>query len=183
MIDIVDGFLDDDMYHRLRLHADTVLFEGVKNTVDGVTYPGISVDIPEEVKRFILKTLQPKDYTLFMRLSLAGVPVPHQAHTDSTMGTKSLMLYLSRPEHCQGGTSFVKHKKTGMVTDPRDSFEEQVWKLDTNKRKAWEIYEQIDMRANRAAIFPAKLMHRAEPTGGFGDSAANGRLVLTMFYR
>jgi hypothetical protein len=182
MIEIVDNFLDEAMYNRLRAHADTLSFAGVQNPVDGVVYPGISTDIPDDVKRFILRTLQPRDYTLFMRLSLAGVPVPHQAHTDSLMGTKSLMLYLNRPEHCKGGTSFVKHIRTGMISDPRDKFEEALWKLDTNKRKAWEIYEQVDMKSNRAAIFPSKLMHRAEPSGGFGKDAQTGRLVLTMFY-
>jgi hypothetical protein len=148
-----------------------------------VVYPGISTDIPDIVKKFILRTLQPRDYTLFMRLSLEGVPVPHQAHTDSLMGTKSMMLYLNRPEHCVGGTSFVKHKKTGMLLNPRDQFEQRVWELDTNKYNAWEKYEQVDMKSNRAAIFPANLMHRAEPIGGFGTDATNGRLVLTMFYR
>lgn len=182
MIEIVDNFLDEETYKNLRIHADTLNFEGVRNPVDGVVYPGISVDIPDIVKRFILRTLKPRDHTLFMRLSLSGVAVPHQAHTDSMMGTKSLMLYLNRPEHCKGGTSFVRHKQTGMISDPRDKFEERLWQLDTNKPKAWEIYEQVDMRSNRAAIFPAKLMHRAEPSGGFGDSPENGRLVLTMFY-
>jgi hypothetical protein len=182
LIDIVDNFLDEAMYNRLREHADTLNFTGVQNPVDGVVYPGISTDIPDDVRKFILRTLKPRDFTLFMRLSLAGVPVPHQAHTDTLMGTTSLMLYLNRPEHCRGGTSFVKHKKTGMISDPRDKFEERVWQLDTNKRNAWAIYEQVDMKPNRAAIFPAKLMHRAEPSGGFGTEAKNGRLVLTMFY-
>lgn len=183
MIHLFDDFLDADVYESFRSHIETnVRFDGATNPIDGVTYPGISVDIPEDVKRAVMKAIKPKEHFLFMRLSLAGVPVPHQAHTDSTMGKYSLMLYLNRPEHCQGGTSLVLHKKTGLMTDPRDQFEQRIWELDTNKRSAWEAYDQIDMKSNRMAVFPANLMHRAEPTGGFGTDARDGRLVLTMFF-
>lgn len=182
-IQILDNFLAEDVYQRLRAHADTLSFAGEVNPLDGVLYPGISTDIPAEVRKAVLAAApKARDITMFMRLSLAGVPVPHQAHTDSVMGRMSMMLYLNRPEHCQGGTSFVRHKKTGMVINPRDQFEQRVWELDTNKSRAWEIYDQIDMRSNRCAFFPANLMHRAEPVGGYGTDATNGRLVLTMFY-
>lgn len=175
--EILDEFLPRELYEFLRKHCDTLKFDGVVNPVDGVLYPGISTDIPPQIMAFFGR---PK--FIFMRLSLAGVPVPHQAHTDATMGGTSLMLYLSRAEHCKGGTSLVRHKYTGMTRNPRDSFEESQWKQDTNNPEAWEIYELAEMQPNRAAVFDADLMHRAEPIGGFGDSAKNGRLVLTAFY-
>lgn len=176
-LEIIDDFLSADVFNMLRKHCDTLSYAGVTNPVDGVLYPGISVDIPQAVRLYFG---QPK--FLFMRLSLAGVPVPHQAHTDTLMGELSMMFYLNRQEHCQGGTSLVRHKATGMVSDPQTPEEEVIWKRDTNKPAAWEIYEMAEMQPNRVVVFPAKLMHRAEPLGGFGNNAKNGRLVMTAFY-
>jgi len=175
--EIIDDFLPQDVFTALRQHCDKLSYSGVASPVDGVIYPGISLDIPEFVKVFLGC---PK--TLFMRLSLKGVEAPHQAHTDSVMGTRSLMLYLNRSEHCQGGTSLVRHEHTGMRRDPKTPEELAIWELDTNRRTAWQIYDIAKMQPNRAAIFDAGLMHRAEPVGGFGENAQNGRLVLTAFY-
>jgi hypothetical protein len=177
MFEVIDDFLPADIFTMLRNHCDKIPYAGITNPVDGVVYPDISIDIPNVVKQFFG---QPK--TLFMRLSLAGVKAPHQAHTDTSMGQQSLMLYLTRAQHCKGGTSLVEHKETGMRSDPRDEEELNIWRRDTNNPKAWKVYEQADMVPNRVALFPANLMHRAEPVGGFGTNAENGRLVLTAFY-
>lgn len=175
--EIVDDFLPADVFAMLRKHCDTLSYAGVVNPADGVLYPGISIDIPQVVKQFFGV---PK--FLFMRLSLKDVPVPHQAHTDSLMGRQSLMFYLNRQEHCCGGTSLVQHKLTGMRRDPKNLREETIWKLDTNVPEAWEVYEMAEMQPNRMVTFDAGLMHRAEPIGGFGSNAYDGRLVLTAFY-
>lgn len=175
--EIIDDFLPRDIFELLRRHCDVISYRGVVNPIDGVVYPDISVDIPKQVVSFLGR---PK--TVFMRLSLAGVKAPHQAHTDTLMGKQSLMLYITRQEHCKGGTSLVKHIETGMVSDPKTAEEEAVWKRDTNNPRAWMVYDLAMMQPNRAAIFDASLMHRAEPLGGFGTDSKNGRLVLTAFY-
>jgi len=177
MFEIIDDFLPQDIFTMLRERCDKLSYAGVENPVDKVVYPNISTDIPETVLQFLGK---PK--TVFLRLSLAGVKAPHQAHTDTLMGNQSLMLYLTRAKYCKGGTSLVEHKSTGMRSDPRNQVEEAIWKRDTNNPLAWRVYELADMVPNRVAFFPANLMHRAEPIGGFGTDAANGRLVLTAFY-
>lgn len=176
-LEIIDDWLPQDIYERLRHHCDYISFEGVENPADGVFYPGVSLDIPETVLQFFGR---PK--WIFMRLSLAGVPTPHQAHTDRLMGRRSLMYYVTRLEHCRGGTSLVRHKATGMYRNPTTQLEEDYWKRDTNAPQAWEIYEMAEMLPNRAVMFDADLMHRAEPVGGFGTDSKNGRLVLTAFY-
>lgn len=172
-----NDFLPERLFNRLRKHCDSASFAGVRNPVDGVIYPNICTDIPEEVFEYLGA---PK--TVFMRLSLSGVVAPHQAHTDTLMGAKSLMLYLTRKEYCQGGTSFVEHIETGMRSDPQDAVELAIWQRDTNTPQAWGVYALAKMVTNRAIIFDASLMHRAEPIGGFGTDAADGRLVLTAFY-
>lgn len=174
---IIDEFLPTRMFELLRKHCDSLDYSGVVNPVDGVKYPGISVDIPKVVLPWFGN---PK--TIFMRLSLPGMEAPHQAHTDTLMGEESLMLYLCRPEHCRGGTALVRHKATKMDFNPRTEEGAEIWRQDTNVPEAWEVYELAAMQPNRAAIFDASLMHRAEPIGGFGTDAKNGRLVLTAFY-
>lgn len=174
---IIDDFLPADVFDMLRRHCDTLNYQGVVNPVDKIVYPDISVDIPAKVREFLGR---PK--TAFMRLSLAGVKAPHQAHTDTLMGTQSMMLYLTRARHCQGGTSLVQHIETGMRSDPRTLEEEAIWQRDTNNPHAWMVYDIAIMAPNRAVFFDANLMHRAEPVGGFGSNPLNGRLVLTAFY-
>lgn len=174
---IQDNFLPADVFARFREHCDRISYIGVVNPIDGVVYPDISLDIPEEVSKYL------GNYKVaFLRLSVTGVKAPHQAHTDTLMGSRSLMLYMNRIGHCKGGTSLVKHIETGMTSDPRNKAEEAIWQRDTNNPRAWMIYDIAVMQPNRCVTFDASLMHRAEPVGGFGTDAQNGRLVLTAFY-
>jgi len=178
---VIDGFLDD--YDDFRAHCDNLQYGDVENPEDGVSYPGISLDIPDAIKREILAKAQAvmkktisRDVT-FLRLSKKGVKAPHQAHTDALMGDIGLFLYMGS----DGGTSFVKHKETGMEYNPDSQEETAIWARDTNNYEAWDVLEYIGMKPNRALVFDARRMHRAEPPGGYGDSSSNGRLALISF--
>jgi hypothetical protein len=181
----IRGFLPD--YDDYRIYCDTVAFDGVVNPVDGVFYPGVSTAIPFETYEFIAAKLAEIEgtkvvvRTMFMRLSLLGMDAPHQAHTDAIMGKKSMMLYLNRPSDCRGGTAMVRHE-TGMYKNPVTDQEEMLWQRDTNNPDKWDITYLCEMESNKAFIFDADRMHRAEPVGGFGTNPINGRLVLTVFY-
>ncbi|MES2367708.1 MAG: hypothetical protein V4563_17660 [Pseudomonadota bacterium] len=181
----IHGFLDH--FDALRAHCDGVLFDGLTNPVDGVFYPGVSIDIPDYVKQEVAEKLsiledgEIRINALFLRLSLEGVKAPHQAHTDTVMGKKSMMLYLNRPEDCCGGTALVKHV-SGMDRNPISEVQELIWLKDTNTPDKWEVTHLCRMQPNKAFIFDADLMHRAEPVSGFGSNPINGRLVLTAFY-
>jgi len=183
---IIDNFLND--FESFRIHCDDVSYDGVVNPEDGVFYPGVSLDIPKSIEaEVIARTINSigrdiKVNALFLRLSTNGMDAPHQAHTDAVMGSYSLMLYINRLEDCEGGTSLVLHKKTGLCSTPINEKQLKVWQDDTNNEEAWQITNIAAMIPNRAFIFDADLMHRAEPVGGFGDNERNGRLVLTMFY-
>lgn len=182
---IQDDFLSN--YPEFREHLDVICYNGVTNPVDGVFYPGVSIQIPENVSSEVhsnIEHLEGETVTInamFLRLSLEGVEAPHQAHTDAVMGQRSLMLYLSRKEDCIGGTSFVTHHN-GMDRNPVNEYEEKVWAADTNNPEKWDVTSMCEMAPNRALMFDSGLMHRAEPIGGFGNSPQNGRLVLTAFY-
>lgn len=183
---IIDDFLHN--FEELRNYCDSAKFECVMNPVDGVTYPHICREIPEHIAQEILQTLcevkgapvvKP---TMFLRLSPAGVHCPHEVHSDATMGAFSLMLYLNREFDCQGGTSLVSHRDSGIAVNPGlDEFVKIVTD-DQNNREAWDIRHLVDMKPNRAFVFDASSLHRAEPPGGFGAGNEHARLVLTCFF-
>lgn len=182
---IVDHFLDD--FDDFRRQCDDFNYSGVTSPVDGVFYPGISLGIPEIIKTDVIQKL--KEITgsidnlwLFLRLSLEGVDVPHQAHNDASMGRWGMILYLNRPEHCKGGTSTVRHIKEGMENGPDNDQQMEVWKKDGTQYDQWEITEMIDMKPNRAWIFPTETMHRAEKPSSYGTDPKDGRLVMVGFW-
>lgn len=175
----VESFLD--CYPQLISHASSLNFEGVTNPKDGVFYPGVSIDVPDYAEQEICDKLEINHLNfVFFRLSILGVKAPHQAHTDSVMGSRSLMVYLTdTPDNY--GTSILKHKELGFSTVKTPSQVETLNK-DMNDYNAWEIVHFAEAKPNKAFIFDANLIHRAEPVGGFGDNPMNGRLVLTAFF-
>lgn len=183
---IVDDFLDD--FELFRRHCDNVSYDGESNPADNVFYPGVSLDIPRDVEEEIISKIQVhigqkiKLKSMFLRLSTLGMEAPHGAHTDAIMGQCSLMLYLNRAEDCEGGTSFLVHKKTGLCATPINEKQLKTWRDDTNNHDMWQITGICPMIPNRAFIFDANMMHRAEPVGGFGENSKDGRLVLTAFF-
>lgn len=173
---ILDDFLPD--FAGWRSWADGLEYRDEVNPADGVAYPGIYRDVPTFGARARLSAIMGRPiklHALFLRLSLAGVAVPHQAHHDGLMGDFSMMVYLNRPEHCQGGTSLLEHV-SGAEPDA------DTWQRDTNRPEQWRAVSLCKMVTNRAFVFRSKLWHRAEPVGGFGTDSANGRLVLTGFF-
>ena len=182
---IIDNFLDD--FGSFRKYCDELSYTGITNSKDNVFYPDLNDKIPNKVKEEIVKKLlkdelEPKFSELFLRMSCAGVDCPHEVHTDSLMNQYSLMFYVNRLEDCIGGTSFLRHKETGLQYDPVNEKQLKVWQRDMNIRDKWDIVDYCHMIPNRALLFETNQMHRAEPIGGFGDSPKNGRLVLTGFF-
>lgn len=182
---VVDDFLSD--FNAAREWADTATFKDVENPADGVRYPLIASELPVSLKKeiefnlLLLMGAPVQMAATFMRLSPAGVYVPHQVHTDKLMGEWSMMLYMNRPEHCNGGTSVLKHIN-GMDQHPATEDDVQVWNEDMNDAGKWIITDFARMKTNRAFIFRSDLFHRAEPVGGFGRGPRNGRLVCTAFF-
>lgn len=181
----ISNFLSD--FDSARNYFDSIPYEGVTNPADGVYYPGVSTEIPSNIASEVIdktssiigREVLPR--TIFVRLSTEGVEAPHQAHTDSVMGQYSLMCYLNRSNDCRGGTAFVKSVH-GLYSDPEAVEDFEFWKENHSNPDLWVAWARCDMEENKACIFPANLMHRAEPIGGFGKTAKDGRLVLTMFF-
>ncbi len=182
---VIDDFLPE--FDELQSYARSATFTDVVNEFDGVTYPLICADIPDHLKLAVFQALAnhvglPESITIFMRRSPAGVPCPHQVHSDASMGEYSLMLYLNQEEDCDGGTSFLSHRQTGIAYNPEDPISTSIIVNDQNNDAAWQVREMVEMRPNRAVIFDAARLHRSEPVGGFGDTPDNTRIVLTCFF-
>ena len=178
---IIDDFLND--FDSFREYCDGLDYDGVTNPQDGVFYDGVSIEVPEYIKDEVRQKLGSDHINaLFLRLSTYDMIAPHQAHTDAIMGSKSLMLYMNRLEDCEGGTSLLMHKRTGLNCHPVNEKQLKTWQQDMNDPDAWQVHNICNMFPNRAFVFDANLMHRAEPIGGFGHNQSNGRLVLTAFY-
>jgi hypothetical protein len=179
MVKIYDDFLED--YDRFAAFAHGCDFTGTVNPYDGVFYPDICADVPSVVLEQIMEKLGPiNPEIIFMRLTSESTDTaPHQAHTDTAMAPYTFLLYL---QDGPGGTSMVRHKETGMEGDPLTEIEHAFWERDTNVPDAWEVRDMVDMKANRAVVFPSYMMHRAEPIGGFGKGTEDGRIALIMFF-
>jgi Family of unknown function (DUF6445) len=126
------------------------------------------------------------------RVSLASDnDKPARIHIDQSHW--SGILFLSKPEDCQGGTEFFRHLPT--MTDhlpltPEalretgySSYEElraEILDKDALDRSKWELTMTVPMRFNRLILLQPQYWHTAGP--GFGDSIENGRLVYLMFF-
>lgn len=178
------GFLDN--FKELEDFSKKAEYKDEVNSVDGVVYPYICKDIPERIMNdlmycltFKLMQRRPKNPTVFLRKSPAGVPVTHKFHTDHSMGTFSMMLYIQ--DNPNAGTGLARHKETGMTKAPEDPELLKIAIDDCNDDSKWQIYKVAEMVKNKAVIFDSQLFHVALPIGGFGE-ANEARTVLTCFY-
>lgn len=109
----------------------------------------------------------------------------------------SCIIYLSENEHIpeNSGTSFWKHKATGLTQYPSinemeklnlhsDNEVREYFLINStnNINENWHCYKKVDMAFNRLVIFKSNLFHAAEPFNGFGNSVANGRLIQNFFF-
>jgi len=125
------------------------------------------------------------------RIALASDPQEARIHIDQSH--RSGILYLSRPEDCQGGTEFFRHRQTNSDRLPMDeatlqaagysTYEElqkEILDKDALDRSKWEHTMTVPMRFNRLVLLQPHYWHTAGP--GFGDTLENGRLIYLMFF-
>jgi hypothetical protein len=110
-------------------------------------------------------------------------------------------LYLSLPEHCQGGTGFWRHRATGWERRPSkqelassgyatfQDFERRWVRNDTvrtfgemrdSRAAAWDCVLHVPMRFNRLVIYRGDYFHAIADL--FGDSPENTRLVQLFYF-
>jgi uncharacterized protein DUF6445 len=144
----------------------------------------------EEIKEFIGAPVAQR-YSVF-RLNFNGEDPNSAIHTDAFYDSHALVLYLSRPEDCAGGTAFWRHKKTGFTTWPskqeilrKGKNPQRMWldlTLDWDNLDAWEQTHLAEMKYNRAICYSTTMFHSRYPFKAFGNCPENGRLIFCSFF-
>jgi hypothetical protein len=106
---VIDNFTP--YWWHIRAFADAAVFADTLNPVDGKLYPETCAPLPRLVRAAIARKL--RDHVgkvsipyMFLRRYPAGVNGLSYPHIDWPMGEGTLVLYLNRAKHCQGGTAF-----------------------------------------------------------------------------
>jgi hypothetical protein len=162
------------------------------NSTDKLTIEGLD-DVVSNIVRVPLKAPWDESFShAHFRVSLAEHnDKPARIHIDQSHW--SGILYLSRPEDCQGGTEFFRHIPTNTDRLPMDevalratgyasydALRAEVLDKDALDRSKWEMTMQVPMRFNRLILLQPHYWHTAGP--GFGTTLENGRLIYLMFF-
>lgn len=192
---VVDDFLDNPM--QLREAALNLEYPELQGTFPGRnSQRRIQIEGIDEQISYLLgeevEPISPLASHAKCRISLAGDEGRGHVHIDHSYW--SAILYLTLPEHCQGGTEFFRHKETGTDRAPLsreelqsmglNSFDEIYSKIIDGEGKdmtKWEQTMSIPMRFNRLVLLRPWMWHTAGPS--FGNSLENGRLVYLMFFQ
>jgi len=189
---VIDDFLPNPDALRERALALNYSVDGPYpglNSAEKIAIPGLD-DIVSKLVYQPVRAPWTKDYSHgSFRLALAKDEEPARIHIDNSHW--SGILYLSRPEDCQGGTEFYRHLPTGTDHLPfteeelkatgYPSYEElnaQILAKDALDRSKWELTTFVPMRFNRLVLQQPQYWHTAGTS--FGDSVENGRLVYLM---
>lgn len=161
-----------------------------RNSLERLQIEGLS----EAASRLVNEPLQltnPLQSHGKFRLTLAGDVGRAKVHVDRSHW--SGILYLSRPQDCQGGTEFFRHRRTNTDRMPLNAEElaqlgyanaeeahRDIIERDSNDDAQWEMTMRVPMRFNRLILLRPWLWHTAGQA--FGDNAEKGRLVYLMFF-
>lgn len=161
-----------------------------RNSLERIEMGGLAAHV-SQITGERLQALTPQGSHAKCRITLASDAGRGKVHIDP--GYWSGILYLSRPQDCNGGTDFFRHRRTN--TDRRPMTPEEVTAMgyasyeeshqdiierDGLDDSAWENTMTVPMRFNRLVLLRPWLWHTAGP--GFGDDLQNGRLVYLMFF-
>lgn len=190
---VVENFLPDpDAYRAKALSLEYYTIKGP----DGALYKNISVRPTGEHKELIEAALGKKieqDYS-FIRFSLYGEPTNSLIHADSGYSEYALVLYLSPDALIPpgSGTGFYQHKKLKYDKVPElheikaaGKSPKRVWETleaSWNDPSLWNETGRLDMKFNRAIIYPSKWFHARLPHDSFGMDFQNARMIFGSFF-
>ncbi|HZD25892.1 MAG TPA: DUF6445 family protein [Alphaproteobacteria bacterium] len=163
-----------------------------RNSIERLLVKGLEEIVSDLVSEKVVAA--PQTAHGHCRISLAAddpnrrfyVHVDHQAYWSG-------IVYLSRPEDCQGGTEFFRHRELGTDRCPIfpdevaeygvKTFGEAAYKIlekDSNDASRWDLLMTVPMRFNRLVLLRPWLWHTAGLS--FGDTLENGRLIQLFFF-
>jgi len=111
---------------------------------------------------------------VLFRYTLANAQKKIFCHVDGC--SNAGIVYLSKPEHCAGGTTIYRHKATGDEIFRKENQHQ----YDLRDPDQWEVLTELEMVHNRLVMYPGQLFHSITPVF-FGDSIENARLTQNVF--
>ena len=192
---IIDDFFDNPMQLRAQALATEFpdrqtneVYPG-RNSSTEIQLPGIDQLVSSIVNERLVRAQNTSHQR--PRLALEGeLGRGLSVHMD--MCHWSGIIYLTLDEHCQEGTHFFRHKRTGWSMAP-------VWPgmaeaagyatpdtalsailAESNNPEAWERTMTLPMKFNRLVLFRGYLWHDAGTS--FGTTPDNGRLIMPLFF-
>jgi hypothetical protein len=191
---VLDDFLpnvDDFRERALRLNYSVQgRFPGL-NSVEKLNIPNLEAMVSQLVYEPVRAPWTADFSHGSCRLALAKDDQPGRIHIDQSHW--SGILYLTLPEHCQGGTEFYRHLPTGTDHVPLtrksleaagfssyDELKTRILENDALDRSKWELTMTVPMRFNRLVLLQPQYWHTSGKS--FGDTVENGRLVYLMFF-
>lgn len=181
---VIDNFFERP--HAVRSWAMESEFQDEVSPWDGLVYHDIVTPVHPV---FLNETLVKLSYVFgspiehkisFLRMLKEGTKLHNWIHTDATIGTYILLVYLNTPEQCRGGTLLFAHDT--LKASPKTKEEHDLWYSHSDSEEHWRLVGKAEMAFNRACIISTEQFHASEPKGGFGSTKEDGRLVFTMFF-
>ncbi len=193
---VIEDFYDHPLkVRKAALSGDFPPVTGVRtfpgrNSRQKLVPPGLDRMISHIVGEPVVHADNKESYHGQFRLTLAGEESRYMVHVDPSTLYWVGVIYLSLPEHCQGGTNLFRHRDLGSDRTPLDEAELRaigvdsvaaLLKRDGNSPEKWEKVMTLPMRFNRLVLYRPWLWHSAE--AGFGDRDDNARLIQMVAFR
>jgi len=169
-IEIIDNFLPDP--EPIRKYAQGLIYQNHEHM--GTTVAPAPIWQTYQLKFGLDPRLS------FFRMG-NGEPTSTYLHSDKSVGIKTSILYLNKPEDYPDGletdgTVFWRHKETGLAK-PADGqfcdFTKDQWK-DMDE---WEITRAVEMKFNRLIYYDSRFFHSRMSVDHWA-----GRLVQVVFF-
>ena len=188
MINVVDNFLEEEIYESVYKHLSENEFVRVEvgDKPFWVQYTN------EEFDNLVLDKLSEIDGVKrecllgFFRVATEELDTDWRIHADSKVvdirPERALVLYISEStKEGLHGTAFWKHKEVGyeMPLDTSDDEANRFLLEEANVLDNWDLHSVVGYRPNRAVMYPSNYFHSKYPNTGWKE----GRMVYVMFYR
>jgi hypothetical protein len=218
---VVDNFYSDPDYVRslalsLNYHRPAGMYPGFFAFVSISTQPLLDFVNPllrKAAGRELIFTPYYQDDLAFASITKRGaelVAAQRKPHYDDFCDYAGL-VYLNPPEQCSGGTSFWRHRATGLelatqgegaqslpallarfgATDERslvkrilgESNPDAAQGYPTESNSVWELTEVIPMRYNRFVLYDSLLFHTPHyQEDRFGETLEARRLTQNLYF-
>lgn len=156
----------------------------------GHTYKGIGLGYSPELfwetlGIYMGRAVSPK--MEFFRLTTKNEDQTTYIHADNACAKNAVVWYLSEPpEGVVAGTAFWRHLGSGKhdLSEKEREDEGYVKTLESDgfDESKWVMSGLCGQRFNRCVVYPANCFHSRYPKNGWGESAADGRIIYTGFF-